>query len=136
MSESVIAEDLRIKGDVFTDGDVELHGTINGDIKCRTLLIAQEATVDGTATAEKIVVRGNVKGTINGVRVTLTSSAHVQGELICKALSVDEEAYFDGTSHRVDDPLKASGEKSKSGNSKPVKDPSGKISHLMTPSNV
>jgi cytoskeletal protein CcmA (bactofilin family) len=105
MSESVIADDLHIKGEVTTTGDVELKGVIEGDITCRTLMIAQDARVEGNARAEKVVVRGSVDGRINGVRVTLTSSAKVQGELICKALSVDEEAYFDGTSQRVDDPL-------------------------------
>ena len=105
MSESVIADDLHIKGEVTTTGDIELKGVVEGDITCRTLLIAQDARVLGSAKAEKVVVRGTVDGRINGVRVTLTSSAKVQGELICKALSVDEEAYFDGTSQRVDDPL-------------------------------
>ena len=105
MSESVIADDLHIKGEVTTLGDIELKGTLEGEVTCRTLLIAEDARVEGKATAEKVVVRGTVEGTINGVRVTLTSSAKVKGELVCKALSVDEEAYFDGTSQRVNDPL-------------------------------
>ena len=105
MSESVIADDLHIKGEVTTTGDVELKGVIEGDISCKTLLIAQNGRVTGNARAEKMVVRGSVDGRINGAHVTLTSSAKVQGELICTALSVDEAAYFDGTSQRVDDPL-------------------------------
>lgn len=105
MSESVIADDLHIKGELTTSGDIELKGTVVGDVTCRTLLIAEDARVEGTATAEKVVVRGEVEGQINGIRVTLASSAKVKGELICKALSVDEEAYFDGTSQRVNDPL-------------------------------
>lgn len=105
MSESVIADDLHIKGEVTTQGDIELKGTLVGEVTCRTLLIAEDAKVEGTATAEKVVVRGAVDGQINGIRVTLTSSAKVKGELVCKALSVDEEAYFDGTSQRVNDPL-------------------------------
>ncbi len=105
MSESVIADDLHIKGEVTTLGDIELKGTLVGEVTCRTLLIAEDARVEGTATAEKVVVRGAVDGQINGIRVTLTSSAKVKGELVCKALSVDEEAYFDGTSQRVNDPL-------------------------------
>lgn len=113
MSESVIADDLHIKGEVTTSGDIELKGTINGEVTCRTLLIAEDAKVEGTATAEKVVVRGTVDGQINGIRVTLSSSARVTGELVCKALSVDEEAYFDGTSQRVNDPLAVSQEKSK-----------------------
>lgn len=105
MSESVIADDLHIKGEVTTQGDVELKGTLEGEITCRTLLIAEDAKIEGKATAEKVVVRGSVDGQINGIRVTLAPSAKVKGELVCKALSVDEEAYFDGTSQRVNDPL-------------------------------
>lgn len=105
MSESVIADDLHIKGELTTSGDIELKGTIVGDVTCRTLLIAEDAKVEGTAKAEKVVVRGSVEGKVHGIRVTLASSAKVKGELVCKALSVDEEAYFDGTSQRVNDPL-------------------------------
>lgn len=105
MSESVIADDLHIKGEVTTQGDIELKGTLKGEVTCRTLLIAEDARVEGKATAEKVVVRGSVDGEVHGIRVTLTSSARVKGELVCKALSVDEEAYFDGTSQRVNDPL-------------------------------
>ena len=105
MSESVIADDLHIKGVITTEGDIEFKGTLEGEVTCRTLLIAEDAKIEGKATAEKVVVRGTVDGQINGIRVTLTSSAKVKGELICKALSVDEEAYFDGTSQRVNDPL-------------------------------
>lgn len=113
MSESVIADDLHIKGVVTTLGDIELKGTLEGEVTCRTLLIAEDAKVEGKATAEKVVVRGSVDGQINGIRVTLTSSAKVKGELICKALSVDEEAYFDGTSQRVNDPLGLGDDKSR-----------------------
>jgi cytoskeletal protein CcmA (bactofilin family) len=112
MSESVIADDLHIKGELTTKGDVELKGTVEGEIKCRTLMVSEEARIDGAASAEKVVVRGTVEGSIAGNRVTLTSSAKVKGELICKALSIDEEAYFDGRSQRVDDPLKDTKQKS------------------------
>ncbi len=115
MSESVIADDLHIKGEVITQGDIELKGTLEGEVTCRTLLIAEDARVEGKATAEKVVVRGAVDGSIHGIRVTLTSSARVKGELVCKALSVDEEAYFDGTSQRVNDPLAVGDDKLKRG---------------------
>lgn len=107
MSETVIADDLRIKGELISDGDVELKGEIEGDIVCRTLLVAEDARVKGSAVAEKIVVRGAVEGSLSGNRVTLTSSARVTGELVCQALSIDENAYFDGKSQRVADPLGA-----------------------------
>jgi len=140
MSESVIADDLRIKGEIATSGDIELKGTVDGEVTCRTLLIAEEAKITGKIKAEKIVIRGAVEGTVNGIRVTLTSSAKVKGELICKALSIDEEAYFDGTSQRVNDPLELGETPSKqstdaakkpaSGNGKPEKQAGEKIQPL------
>jgi cytoskeletal protein CcmA (bactofilin family) len=114
MSESVIADDLHIKGELTTNGDVELKGSVDGDITCRTLMVAEDARIEGSASAEKVVVRGSIDGTINGVRVTLTSSANVTGELNCKSLSIDEEAYFDGRSQRVEDPLKEAKQKQES----------------------
>ena len=105
MSESVFANDLHIKGEVTGSGYVELRGTLDGDITCRTLLITENAKVDGKTTAEKVVVHGAVEGQIHGIRVTLTSSAKVKGELVCKALSVDEEAYFDGMTHCIIDSI-------------------------------
>ena len=142
MSESVIAEDLHFNGECTTSGDVELKGTVEGEITCRTLLIAEDAKVQGTATAEKVVVRGTVDGAIYGIRVVLTSSAKVKGEVVCKALSIDEEAYFDGTSQRVDDPLNKGDVKSspaiarlaKSGNGKGKsdKDDVVELQHLTT----
>jgi cytoskeletal protein CcmA (bactofilin family) len=38
--------------------------------------------------------------------VKLKSSANVQSEVMSNSLSVDEEAYFDGTLNRVEDPVK------------------------------
>jgi len=146
MSESVIADDLKIKGEVTTQGDVELKGTLEGEIVCRTLLIAEDAKVDGKVTAEKVVVRGSVDGQINGIRVTLAPSAKVRGELVCKALSVDEEAYFDGTSQRVNDPLGLEEDQSKqpaegglikgtigTDKSKPDKDPHKETGEKLQP---
>lgn len=114
MSESVFANDLRIKGEVTGSGDVEFRGKLDGDITCRTLLITENAKVDGKATAEKVVVRGTVEGQIHGIRVTLTSSAKVKGELVCKALSINEEAYFDGTTHCINDSIGQGDDNSKS----------------------
>lgn len=116
MSESVIAENLRIKGELISDGDVELKGIFEGDIVCRTLMVAEDACVIGSAAAEKVVIRGTVEGSIAGNRVTLTSSARVTGELVCQALSIDENAYFDGKSQRVTDPLREHKQRASNGN--------------------
>lgn len=105
MSETVIADDVHIKGEITAAGDVELNGTVEGEIICRSLLIATDARLVGKATAEKVVVRGSAEANIKAVHITLASSAKVKGEIMCKAFSVDEDAQFDGTTQRVNDPL-------------------------------
>ena len=106
MSESVFADDLHIKGSVTAKGDIKLNGVVEGDVSARKLLINKNAKIIGSATGEKVVVGGSVEGKVIGVRVELTSSAKVQGDLICKTLLIDENAYFNGTAKHIEDPLK------------------------------
>jgi cytoskeletal protein CcmA (bactofilin family) len=106
MSESVFADDLHIIGSITSKGDITLNGVVEGDVSARKLLINKNAEIRGSATAEKVVVGGSVEGSVIGVRVELTSSAKVQGDLICKTLSIDENAHFNGISRHVEDPLK------------------------------
>ncbi len=106
MSESVFADDLHIKGSVISKGDIKLNGVVEGDVSARKLLINKNAKIIGSATGEKVVVGGSVEGKIIGVRVELTSSAKVQGDLICKTLLIDENADFNGTAKHIEDPLK------------------------------
>ena len=105
MSESVFADDLQIKGSVTTKGDIKLYGVVEGDVSARSLLIKENADIRGSVTTEKVVVGGNVRGNVDSVRVDLTSSAKVEGDLVCKTVSADEEAYFGKISMHTEDPL-------------------------------
>lgn len=106
MSKSVFADDLLIKGNVTSEGDIQLNGVVEGELSARTLRTGDGATIRGSATVEKAVLGGNVEGSVHGGSVRLESSANVQDEVVSNALSVDEEAYFDGTSKRVKDQAK------------------------------
>ncbi len=113
MSESVFSDDLQIKGSVTTKGDIKLYGVIEGDVSARSLLIKENADIRGSVTTEKVVVGGNVGGNVDSVRVDLTSSAKVQGDLACKTLLADEESYVGKFSTHTEDPLKDGNRKSK-----------------------
>jgi len=106
MSKSVFADDLHIKGNVTSKGDVQLNGVVDGDVSARTLWLEKDSSIKGSMIAEKVVIGGNIDTNVNGNSVKLKSSAHVQSEVMSNSLSVDEEAYFDGTSNCVEDPVK------------------------------
>ena len=106
MSKSVFADDLHIKGNVTSKGDIQLNGVVDGEVSARTLWLEKGSSIKGSAIAEKVVIGGKTDTSVYGNSVKLKSSANVQGEVMSSSLSVDEEAYFHGTSNPVEDPVK------------------------------
>ncbi len=104
---SVIDAWLMITGNLQSEGEVQVDGQINGDIRCAHLTVGRDAMVNGNITAEEVVVRGKVRGVIRANRVILQDSAHVDSEIFHKKLSIEEGACFEGTSRRCDDPMNA-----------------------------
>jgi cytoskeletal protein CcmA (bactofilin family) len=104
---SVIDAWLMITGNLQSEGEVQVDGKIQGDIRCAHLTVGRDAMVTGNITAEEVVVRGKVKGVIRANRVILQDSAQVDSEIFHKKLSIEEGACFEGTSHRSDGPLNA-----------------------------
>ena len=55
-------------------------------------------------------------GTVRGLKVRLTSSARVEGDIIHKTIAIESGAHFEGSVQRQEDPLNAGG----AGRSKPA----------------
>lgn len=104
---SVIDAWLNITGDLKSEGEVQVDGQINGDIRCAHLTVGKDATIVGNITAEEVVVRGRVKGVIRAIRVILQDSARVDSEIFHKKLAIEEGAVFEGQSRLRDEPMKA-----------------------------
>jgi cytoskeletal protein CcmA (bactofilin family) len=98
---TVIAKGLKIVGSVTAEGLVEVNGQIEGELHCTSLVISHGAQVNGTITAEHLVVDGSVKGPIQGGDVMLKSQAHVVGDIHHQSLAIESGATFDGCSVQV-----------------------------------
>jgi cytoskeletal protein CcmA (bactofilin family) len=105
MVPSIIGEDLAILGNVTSKGEIQVDGEIQGDIHCGSLLLGDRSQVQGSVIAEDVVVRGRVVGSIRGLRVTLQSQSHVEGDIFHQSLAIEQGAYFEGKSRRSDDPM-------------------------------
>ena len=53
-AKSVLSSDLRINGDIFSDGAVEILGKVEGNITARALMIGVDGTLNGMVTADVI----------------------------------------------------------------------------------
>ena len=105
MVPSIIGEDLTIKGNVTSKGEIQIDGTIEGDIRCGSLLLGDKSQVTGGVAAEDVVVRGHIVGSIRGLRITLQGQSHVEGDIFHQSLAIEQGAYFEGKSRRSDNPL-------------------------------
>jgi cytoskeletal protein CcmA (bactofilin family) len=108
LAPSIIGEDLTIAGNVSSKGEIQVDGQIQGDVTCGSLLLGDKSQITGGVVAEDVVVRGHVIGSIRGLRVTLQSQSHVEGDIFHQSLAIEQGAYFEGKSRRSDDPLAAS----------------------------
>ena len=102
---STLSSDLLIKGNVKTTGDIQIEGQIEGDIRAHLLTIGEGATVKGECVADDVIVNGRVVGRVRGLKVRLTSSARVEGDIIHKTIAIESGAHFEGSVQRQDDPL-------------------------------
>ena len=106
---STLSADLTIKGNIKTTGDINVLGNIDGDIRAHLLTIGEGATVKGEVVADDIVVNGRVVGRVRGLKVRLTSTAQVEGDIIHKTIAIESGAHFEGSVQRQEDPLSSSG---------------------------
>ena len=109
IGDSTIGEDLRITGNVSSKGEIHLDGEVHGDVSCVSLVLGESATLEGNVTAEDVVIRGRLVGSVRGLRVTLQSMSHVEGDIYHQSLALEQGAYFEGRSRRSDDPMGGAG---------------------------
>ncbi|WP_128253644.1 bactofilin family protein [Falsirhodobacter deserti] len=102
---SVLSSDLTVVGNLKTTGDIQVEGTVEGDIRAHLLTVGESATIRGEIVADDIVVNGRVIGRVRGLKVRLTSTARVEGDIIHKTIAIESGAHFEGSVQRQDDPL-------------------------------
>lgn len=102
---SLLSSDLKIVGNLRTSGDIQIEGQVEGDIHAHLLTVGEGATVNGEVVADDVIVNGRVIGRVRGLKVRLTSTARVEGDIIHKTIAIESGAHFEGSVQRQDDPL-------------------------------
>ena len=104
---SLISGDMKLTGSIVSEGEIQVDGAIEGDVKATALTIGDTGTINGEVIAETVVVRGKVQGHIRARKGQLASSATGQGDITHASLSIEATALFEGQVKRSDDPLKS-----------------------------
>jgi cytoskeletal protein CcmA (bactofilin family) len=96
---TTIGPSLLITGDVTSQEDVTLHGTIKGHITVErgVLHVAETGRVYADVRGPSVTIEGTLDGTVTGAsRVELTSSANVTGILTGPTIVLRDGATFNG----------------------------------------
>jgi cytoskeletal protein CcmA (bactofilin family) len=99
---SVINADLRIIGDLESAGDIQVDGTVEGDIRSRTVTVSPGANIKGSIQAETINISGTVNGQVEAPTINISKTANMTGDVIHQILSIEAGAQFGGNCRRLE----------------------------------
>ena len=94
----MIAKGTLLEGKFTSTEDVQVNGTIKGEVNCKQrLLMGPTGWIEGTIHTHSAIIKGHIKGTIivQGV-LHLHSTAKIDGTILAAILQVEEGAQYNG----------------------------------------
>ena len=89
---SLIDTDMRITGTVVSSGDTVLAGQVDGEIKCRTLVVEDAAVLTGSVNATETIVSGNFNGEVTSDILRIKETGVFDGAIKAKGIEVENGA--------------------------------------------
>ena len=111
---SIVSINLHVKGDLKSEGEIQIDGTVDGNVTALSITIGENGSVNGEIISGKILIRGKVKGEIHSQEVQLSKTAHVIGDIHHDSLGIESGAYVEGLCKRSKRPLENAENKTKS----------------------
>ncbi len=95
-AKSVLAQDLKITGEISSAGSIEVLGEVDGTITARGLTVGPEGRVTGTVTAEVVEIKGKLDGKVASQSFTLRAAADVTADVTYSTLVIESGATIEG----------------------------------------
>lgn len=102
LAASFIAANVRLVGELVSDGDVQLDGSLHGEARVDRLTLGETGSVEGSIASDSVEVRGRVRGQITARSVRLLGTADVEGDITHAEMIVEAGARFVGHSLRLE----------------------------------
>lgn len=100
---TVISVGAVITGNLSSQGEVHLDGTVHGNVRVHTLVIGETAVIEGEISADTVRISGSIQGPTRAREVLVSRTARVRGDILHQLLSVEAGAAIDGHCKVVDD---------------------------------
>lgn len=96
--ETIVGPSVKVEGDFASEGNIVVKGVVSGSVRTSKMLTVEDgAKIFANVNAGTAVISGGIKGNVKvNDRLDLTKSAQIQGDVICKVLTVEPGALIHG----------------------------------------
>jgi cytoskeletal protein CcmA (bactofilin family) len=100
--DSLIGATTRIEGNVFFSGGLRVDGAVRGNVAALpdqpgTLVVSEQARIDGEVQAAHVVVNGTVNGPVDSREtLELQANSRVKGDIHYKSIEIHQGAVIEG----------------------------------------
>jgi cytoskeletal protein CcmA (bactofilin family) len=102
---SIIGGGLTVSGNLVSEDDIQVDGRVEGDVRAASVVVGENAVIQGDIIAEEAVIRGRLEGSIRARKLQLCATARVNGNILHEAMSVETGAIFQGNCRHSENPL-------------------------------
>ena len=99
---SIISENCDCSGNVKTDGEIQIDGSIKGNVSAKQIVIGDSGVVRGNATASFFRICGKIEGDVRAETVEITEVATVKGNIYKKSISIEHGANITGNINQLE----------------------------------
>ena len=103
-SSSILANSFSLKGSISCKGELQIDGRINGNLNGEKVILGPESVMDGTLTADEIIISGKFKGKIKGKSIRLDAGASVDAEITYEVLAIEDGSSINGMIKKIVSP--------------------------------
>ena len=104
---TIVSTNTTIKGDILSEGILQIDGHVEGDITCAELVIGVKGSVAGTVTVQNMQLYGTLRGKALVDNLFVSKTAKLIGDATHNSIAIEPGAYIDGHCMRAGAPIPA-----------------------------
>lgn len=97
-AETVVGPSVKIQGDLNSEGNIRIEGSVMGKVQTtQSVHVGEAAVIQADMQAGNAIIAGQIQGNVKVAgNLILQSTARVHGDIACSVLRVEDGALFSG----------------------------------------